>query len=56
MSIIPDVRNILFYGKSGFVYASTKGIRYHGLPEEFEAYEATFPVKEKLVLPGQLDQ
>jgi predicted N-acetyltransferase YhbS len=25
--------NIDFYGKSGFVYASTKGIRYHGMPE-----------------------
>lgn len=84
--------NILFYGKSGFTYASDFGIRYHGLPEgedasfflcrelipgyldgirgeyatpegyfvcdkypaEFEAYEAEFPVKEKLVLPGQL--
>ena len=25
-------------------------------PEAFEAYEATFPAKEKLVLPGQLHQ
>ena len=25
--------NIGFYGKSGFVFASEKGIRYHGLPE-----------------------
>ncbi len=25
--------NIDFYGKSGFVAASSKGIRYHGLPE-----------------------
>lgn len=25
-------------------------------PEAFEAYEATFPAKEKLVLPGQLPQ
>lgn len=25
--------NIDFYGKSGFVYASKYGIRYHGLPE-----------------------
>lgn len=25
--------NILFYGKSGFDYASKFGIRYHGLPE-----------------------
>lgn len=84
--------NILFYGKSGFDYASKFGIRYHGLPEgedssfflcrelipgyfdgisgeystpqgyfvceekpsEFEEYEATFPPKEKLKLPGQL--
>ena len=84
--------NILFYGKSGFTYASEYGIRYHGLPEgedasfflckelipsyldgiageyatpkgyfvcdedpeDFAAYEATFPYKEKLKLPGQL--
>lgn len=84
--------NILFYGKSGFTYASEYGIRYHGLPEGedasfflckelipgyldgiageyatptgyfvcdedpegFAAYEATFPYKEKLKLPGQL--
>ena len=84
--------NILFYGKSGFTYASKYGIRYHGLPEgedasfflckelipgyldgisgeyatpkgyfvcdenpeDFAAYEATFPCKEKLKLPGQL--
>ncbi|MCQ2420161.1 MAG: N-acetyltransferase [Clostridia bacterium] len=84
--------NIDFYGKSGFVVASTKGIRYHGLPEgmeadfflckelapgyfdgisgeyatpkgyfiaeenpeDFERYDAEFPAKEKLVLPGQL--
>ena len=25
--------NIDFYGKSGFVIASSKGVRYHGLPE-----------------------
>ncbi|MCQ2552623.1 MAG: N-acetyltransferase [Clostridia bacterium] len=25
--------NILFYGKSGFTYASEFGIRYHGVPE-----------------------
>lgn len=86
--------NILFYGKSGFRYASEFGIRYHGLPEgedssfflcrelipgyldgvtgvystpdpyfvceqypeEFETYEAAFPPKEKLVLPGQLSE
>ena len=84
--------NILFYGKSGFTYASEYGIRYHGLPEGedasfflckelipgyldgisgeyatpkgyfaceedpegFASYEATFPPKEKLKLPGQL--
>lgn len=84
--------NIDFYGKSGFVVASTRGIRYHGLPEgmeadfflckeletgyfdgvsgeyatpkgyfvaeenpeDFEKYDAQFPKKEKLVLPGQL--
>ena len=84
--------NILFYGKSGFTYASEYNIRYHGLPEgedasfflckelipgyldgitgeyatpqgyfacearpdDFAAYEAAFPPKEKLKLPGQL--
>ena len=84
--------NILFYGKSGFDYASRFGLRYRGLPEgadasfflcrelipgyldgvtgeygppegyfcaekdpeAFAAYEAAFPPKEKLVLPGQL--
>lgn len=84
--------NILFYGKSGFTYASEYGIRYHGLPEGedasffllkelipgylagitgeyatpkgyficeedpegFARYEAAFPEKEKLKLPGQL--
>ncbi len=84
--------NIDFYGKAGFVLASTLGIHYHGEPkesevpyflakellpgyldgregtyhtpkgyfvadenpQEFEAYEAGFPTKEKLVLPGQL--
>ena len=84
--------NILFYGESGFGYASDFGIRYHGLPdgedasfflckelkpgylkgitgeyatpqgyfvceenpEAFEAFEARFPYKEKLKLPGQL--
>ena len=85
--------NILFYGKSGFKFASEYGIRYHGLPEgedasfflckelipgylagitgeyatpkgyfvcdenpeDFAAYEATFPYKEKLKLPVQLN-
>ncbi len=81
--------NILFYGKSGFVPAKTKGIRYADDPEAdyflikeltpgfldgisgtykdpegyfvcekdpkaFEQFEATFPKKEKLKLPGQL--
>ncbi|MBR0229055.1 MAG: N-acetyltransferase [Clostridia bacterium] len=84
--------NILFYGKSGFTYASDFGIRYYGLPEgadasfflckelipdyladvtgvygppegyfaaeqdpeAFEAFDAQFPPKEKLKLPGQL--
>lgn len=83
--------NIAFYGKSGFVVASTRGIRYaddpesdapyflckelqegflNGIigsyrdpepyfvamrnPEAFEKYDAEFPPKEKLVLPGQL--
>ena len=84
--------NILFYGKSGFNYASDFGIRYHGLPEgadasfflckelipgylrgvtgeyappegyfaaeqnpeEFEAFDALFPPRDKLKLPGQL--
>ena len=86
--------NLAFYGKSGFVVAATRGIRYHGLPEgveadfflckelqpgyfdgvtgeyatpqayfaaeeypqEFAAYDAGFPAREKLVLPGQLGQ
>ena len=30
-------RNINFYGKSGFTYASEFGIRYHGLPEGADA-------------------
>ena len=29
--------NILFYGKSGFTFASEFGIRYHGLPEGADA-------------------
>lgn len=29
--------NIEFYGKSGFIYASEFGIRYHGLPEGEDA-------------------
>lgn len=81
--------NILFYGKSGFVPAKTKGLRYSddpeadyflikeltpgfldGIsgtykdpegyfvcekdPEAFERFEATFPVKQKQKLPGQI--
>ena len=85
--------NIDFYGKSGFVVASTKGIRYAAAdpddtvvpyflikeletgfldnitgtchdpesylvaerdPEGFEAFEARFPPKEKMKLPGQI--
>lgn len=47
--------NIDFYGKSGFVVASTKGIRYADAdPEGFEAFEARFPPKEKKKLPGQI--
>ena len=81
--------NIDFYGKSGFDYASSFGIRYHGLPEgedasfflckeleagyldgitgeyatpqgylvdedEAEAFDKSFPPKEKSKLHGQL--
>lgn len=84
--------NIDFYGKAGFVLASTLNVHYHAEPREsvvpyflalelkpgylkgvegtyhtpqgyyvafedpkgFEEYEAGFPYKEKLVLPGQL--
>ena len=84
--------NIDFYGKAGFVLASSLNIHYHAEPREsevpyflaielapgyldgiegtyhtpqgyyvavedpegFEDYEATFPHKDKLVLPGQL--
>ncbi|QAT50795.1 N-acetyltransferase [Caproiciproducens sp. NJN-50] len=83
--------NIGFYGKSGFVVASTKGIHYSAEPRdgevpyflikelkpgfldgitgsykepegyfvddaEAEAFDAQFPPKEKLKLPGQLFQ
>ena len=43
--------NIGFYGKSGFGYASEKGIRYHGLPEGADA--SFFLCKE--LIPGYLD-
>lgn len=81
--------NIKFYGKSGFVPAKTRGVRYaddpeadyflvkeltpgflDGVsgtyrdptgyfvceknPEEFAAFEAVFPKKEKQKLPGQI--
>lgn len=81
--------NIGFYGKSGFVPAKTKGVRYaddpdadyflikeltpgflEGIsgtykdpagyfvcdqdPEAFAQFEATFPPKQKLKLPGQI--
>ncbi len=81
--------NIGFYGKSGFDYARSFGIRYHDLPEgaddsfflcrelipgclsdvtgvyqtpagyyvdeaAAEAFDKTFPPKEKKKLPGQL--
>lgn len=43
--------NIDFYGKSGFAYASSFGIRYHGLPEGADA--SFFLCKE--LIPGYLD-
>ena len=43
--------NILFYGKSGFRYASEYGIRYHGLPE---GEDASFFLCRELI-PGFLD-
>ena len=43
--------NIDFYGKSGFTYVSTFGIRYHGLPEGEDA--SFFLCKE--LIPGYLD-
>lgn len=43
--------NILFYGKSGFRYASEFGIRYHGLPE---GADASFFLCRELI-PGYLD-
>lgn len=43
--------NIDFYGKSGFTYASTFGIRYHDMPEGEDA--AFFLCKE--LIPGYLD-
>lgn len=43
--------NILFYGESGFTYASDFGIRYHGLPEGEDA--SFFLCKE--LITGYLD-
>ena len=43
--------NIAFYGKSGFDYASSFGIRYHDLPEGADA--SFFLCKE--LIPGYLD-
>lgn len=43
--------NILFYGKSGFRYASEFGVRYHGLPE---GADASFFLGRELI-PGYLD-
>lgn len=43
--------NILFYGKSGFHYASEYGIRYHGLPE---GEDASFFLCRELI-PGYLN-
>lgn len=44
--------NILFYGKSGFRYASEFGVRYHGLPE---GADASFFLGRELI-PGYLDR
>ena len=43
--------NIDFYGKSGFVCASEKGIRYHGMPE---GEDAPFFLCRELI-PGYLE-
>lgn len=43
--------NIDFYGKSGFVFASEFGIRYHGVPEGMDS--SFFLCKE--LIPGYLD-
>lgn len=43
--------NIQFYGKSGFTFASSVGIRYHGLPEGADA--SFFLCKE--LIPGYLN-
>ncbi len=43
--------DIGFYGKSGFVVAATRGIRYHGLPDDADA--SFFLCKE--LRPGYFD-
>ena len=43
--------NINFYGKSGFTYAGSFGLRYHGLPE---GADASFFLCRELI-PGYLD-
>ena len=43
--------NINFYGKSGFVFAREKSIRYHGLPKDADA--SFFLCKE--LVPGYLN-
>ena len=43
--------NIAFYGKSGFTFAGSFGLRYHGLPEDADA--SFFLCKE--LIPGYLD-
>jgi len=43
--------NIQFYGKSGFRYASSYGIRYHGLPD---GADSSFFLCRELI-PGYLD-
>lgn len=43
--------NLAFYGKSGFVVAGTRGIRYHGVPEQ----EIVPYVLLKELQPGFLD-
>ena len=56
--------NIQFYGKCGFVVATSKGIRYADDPDDdapyfvdekdVDEFEKQFPPKEKKVLPEQL--
>ena len=38
----------------GVTYVSEYGIRYHDLPEDVEAFDQSFPEKEKKKLPGQI--